>query len=190
VRRPLVILVLLACVAPAGCGNDREQVASGPAAPSDRAKPVEVPRAGLSLQLPSNMDVSRTVSPPAVFRATLGEPFVSCYAYRRREQLPRNARELDAARRRLVRTVEDRDAGYRLRSSRSTKIRGSRAIVLLGRQTIAQRRLTIRSLHVFKGQAEYVIEVAAPVAQFARFDKAVTPLVERSLDVTGKVRPT
>jgi hypothetical protein len=189
VRRPL-ILCLLACVALAGCGNDRPPVASGPAPPSDRAKSVDVPRAGLALRVPSNLDVSRTVSPPAVFRATLGEPFVSCYAYRRREQLPRNDRELDAARKRLVRTVEDRDAGYRLRSSRSTRVRGSRAIVLVGRQTIARRRLTIRSLHVFKGQAEYVIEVAAPADQFARFDRVVTPLVERSLDVTGKVRRT
>jgi hypothetical protein len=187
VRRRLIPL-LLACVALAGCGNDRAQVASGPQPPSDRAKLLAVPAAGLSLRVPSNLDVSRTVSPPAVFRATLGEPFVSCYAYRRREQMPRNRGELDAARKRLVRTVEDRDAGYRLRSARSTTIRGSRAIVLLGEQTIARRRLTIRSLHVFKGQAEYVIEVAAPREQFARFDKAVTPLLERSLDVTGRVR--
>jgi hypothetical protein len=187
VRRPL-IGSLLACAALAGCGNDRPEIASGPQPPSDRAKTVDVPRAGLAVRVPSNLDVSRTVSPPAVFRGTLGEPFVSCYAYRRSEQLPRNARELDAARKRLVRTVEQRDAGYRLRSSRSTRIRGSRAIVLLGDQTIARRRLAIRSLHVFKGQAEYVIEIAAPREQFARFDKAVTPLVEHSLDVTGRVR--
>jgi hypothetical protein len=186
VRRPLTT-ALLACLVLAGCGNDRPEVASAPQPPSPRAQRVDVPRAGLAVRVPNNMDVSRTVSPPAVFRATLGEPFVSCYAYRRSEQLPRNRRELDAARKRLVRTVEQRDAGYRLRSSRSITVRGSRAIVLVGDQTIARRRLTIRSLHVFKGQAEYVIEMAAPREQFARFDHTVTPLVERSLDVTGRV---
>jgi hypothetical protein len=186
VRRPL-IPILLTCAALAGCGNDRAEVSSAPQAPSDRAKSVNVSRAGLKVQVPSNMDVSRTVSRPAVFGATLGEPFVSCYAYRRAEQLPRNRHELDAARTRLVRTVKQRDSSYRLRSARSTTVHGDRAIELVGDQTIARRRLTIRSLHVFKGQAEYVLEVAAPRAQFARFDRTVTPLLKRSLDVTGRV---
>ena len=142
----------------------------------------------MKLKLPENLQVARQARPPAVFRANLAEPFVSAYAYRRAEQLPRNARELRDARRRLVRTTRGRDDGYRLERSRTTEVDGARAIELLGEQTLGRTRLRIRSLHVYRGNGEYVIEVAAPRRSFARFDRAVTPLIEQSLDVTGRVR--
>ena len=47
--------------------------------------------------------------------------------------------------------------------------------------------LRIRSLHVYRGNAEYVIEVAAPLDQFARFDRGVTPVIKRTLDVSGRI---
>ncbi|MGI8750524.1 MAG: hypothetical protein ACR2J6_08260 [Thermoleophilaceae bacterium] len=140
------------------------------------------------MKLPANLQVIADDRPPAVFRATLGQPFVSCYAYLRKEQLPRDARELDAARTRLSRAVRRRDPGYRLEGSRVTRVDGARAVELLGRQTLSGRRVTVRSLHVFKGQAEYVIEIVAPSGGFSPFDRRVTPLVKRTLTVTGRVR--
>ena len=80
-----------------------------------------------------------------------------------------------------------RDRGYRLIRSRTTEVDGAAALELLGEQTLGRTRLRIRSLHVYRGSAEYVIEVAAPLDQFARFDRGVTPVIERTLDVAGRV---
>ena len=189
--RPRLIscAVLVAGVLPvAGCSDAESPVATGPLRPSAQMQTSDFPRAGMKLKLPANMQVNRQVRPPAVLRANLAEAFVSAYAYRRAEQLPRNARELRDARRRLVRTTRGRDAGYRLKRSRTTEIDGARAIELVGEQTLGRTRLRIRSLHVYRGVAEYVIEVGSPRRGFARFDRSVTPLIERTLNVTGRIR--
>ncbi len=186
--RSILVAALVAGVLPlAGCSDSRPPVATGQLTPSSKARTYDFPRAGLKLDLPRNMQVNRLPRLPAVFRAGLAQPFVSAYAYRRSEQVPRNARELRAARRRLVRTTRGRDRGYRLERSRTAKVDGARAIELLGEQTLGRTRLRIRSVHVYRGGAEYVIEVAAPRRQFARFDAAVWPLISRTLDVSGRV---
>jgi len=186
--RLTLVAVLVAGVLPvAGCSDSEPPVNLGGGTPSARSQSHEFPRAGMSLSLPRNLQVGRLPRLPAVFRASLTQPFVSGFAYRRAEQLPRNRTELQAARRRLVATTKRRDRGYRLERSRPTEVDGARAVELLGTQTLGRTRLRIRSLHVYRGRAEYVIEVAAPVRQFDRFDGVVTPLVKRTLDVTGRV---
>lgn len=186
--RPILLVALVAGVLPvAGCSDSRPPVATGPLTPSATTRMYDFPRAGLTVRLPRNMQLTRPARLPAVLRAGLGEPFVSAYAYRRAEQLPRTDRELRDARRRLVRITRGRDRGYRLERSRTTEVDGARALELVGEQTLGRARLRIRSLHVYRGNAEYVVEVAAPRGEFARFDAAVTPLIERTLDVTGRV---
>jgi hypothetical protein len=128
------------------------------------------------------------VDSPGVFRATVGEGFASAFAYRRKEQLPRDDEALEAARGRLVDATEERGDSYESISSRTTTVGGSKAVELLGDQTIARARLRTRSLHVYEGQAEYVIELAVPVKDFDRLDRAIFPGIEASLEVTGEVR--
>ena len=186
--RPILLAALAAGALPAaGCGDSRPPVPTGPVAPSAKTARHEFPRAGMSLRLPANLQLERQARLPAVFRAGLVEPFVSAFAYRRAEQVPRNTRELEAARRRLVRVTQGRDRGYRLLRSRPTEVDGARAVELLGEQTLGRTRLRIRSLHVYRGRAEYVIEVGAPRAEFARFDRGVTPVIERTVDLSGRV---
>lgn len=184
----LLCVVVAGLSSLAGCGNDRPPVVSSAPPPSERMRAFRSPRAGLEVALPANLDVASSERPPAVFRAALGEPFVSCFAYPRTEQLPRDAKELEDARVRLGRAVQGRDAGYRLQSSRVTRVDGAGAVELVGEQTLARRQVTVRSLHVFRGQAEYVIEIVAPSKGFSTFDRRVTPLVKRTLRVTGRVR--
>ena len=187
--RPPAVLALpvVSAIALAGCGNQVEPVGSLAPAPSTQTRSLEYPRAGLTLSLPANLEVAR-VGPPGVFRAGVGEGFVSAFAYPRREQLPRNDRQLEAARRRLVDAAEQRSGSYRSVSSQITEQSGSPAVELLGDQTISRARLRTRSLHVYKGRAEYVIELATPVEDFDRLDRAVFPAIETSLEVTGEVR--
>ncbi len=171
----------------AGCGNQVEPVGSLTPTPSKETRSLEYPRVGLTLSLPADLEVAK-VGPPGVFRAGVGPGFVSAFAYRRKEQLPRSDAQLEAARRRLVDAAEERGDGYDSISSSTTEIGGSKAVELVGDQTISRARLRTRSLHVYEGRAEYVIELAVPVEEFARLNRAVFPVIERSLAVSGDIR--
>jgi hypothetical protein len=181
----MIALVLAAAVA--GCGAEKAATPSTILAADAPLQELTYKRAGMTVSVPRAMSVVDRKS-PAVFRATLGEWYVSGLAYKRKEQLPRNDRELRAARRRLVREVRRRDRGFRVVSTRTTRVDGARAVELVGDQEISGRRLRIRSLHVYKGGAEYLLEMAAPVAEFVTLDANVFDRVARSLKVTGRPR--
>lgn len=129
----------------------------------------------------------RESKPPGVFRGEFGVALISGFAYRREERLPRDEGELRTAMRRLVRAAEDRDESFELRESTTTEVDGSRAIELVGDQTISSGRLRIRSLHVYEGTAEYVLELLAPREEFARLDRALFPRLKKGLTVTGDI---
>lgn len=172
-----------------GCGNERAGSAGLFETPSDGGRQaLRYPSAGLSVALPEAYAVTRAKR-PQLFRASFEDAFVSAFAYRRREQLPRNRDELRAARARLVRAAQKRASSFRLDSNRLLTVARAPAIELLGAQTISRGRLRLRSLHVYKGQAEYVIELGAPTGAFPRLDRATFPQIRRSLKLTGRVKP-
>src|SRR4051794_8592092 len=125
---------------------------------------------------------------PGVFRASFGEWYVAGLAYKRKEQLPRSRDQLRAARKRLVAEVRRRNRKFKLVSATITRSHGSPAIQVVGDQVLDKRTLRTRSLHVYKRRAEYVLEMAAPGAQFAAVDREIFDPVARSLRVTGKPR--
>ena len=172
----------------AGCGNDRagsSRIFDSPEGGGSQR--VHYPDAGISLVLPKAWVVDRARR-PQVFRASFEDAFVSAFAYHRREELPETGDQLRTARDRLVRAARSRDRTFRLASSRLTRAAGAPAIELLGEQTISRGRLRLRSLHVYKGRAEYVIELGAPAAEFRRLDRSTSPRIRRSLEVTGRVK--
>jgi len=187
-RGPLVLLVLLAA-APAGCGNERRPAVGLSAEPAGKTTALEYPSVGMQLELPRNFAVQATPR-PGVFRATFGSAALSVFAYRRREKLPESEQELQEAMERLETATKERSPSFELSGSRILELGGAPTIGLLGRQTISQSRLRTRSLHVFKGQAEYVIELLAPPREFDRLDKRVFGLIRDSLEITGTVAPT
>jgi hypothetical protein len=110
------------------------------------------------------------------------------FAYRRREQIPRSGAELGVARRRLVAQVHRRNLRFRLIRSRPTRVAGARAIQLVGDQTISRARLRTRSVHVFKGHGEYVLDMLAPVHQFPSANRNFFSPAVRSVRITGRVK--
>ncbi|MEJ7750817.1 MAG: hypothetical protein WKF32_05135 [Thermoleophilaceae bacterium] len=181
---PLLLIVALL----AGCGNQpsAERLARA-ARPSSEKVEQSFPRAGLRLELPDNLSVTRTER-PGVFYASFGETVVSAFAYRRREQLPKTGAELSRALERLERATQDRDPAYVLRDSSATKVGTSRAVELVGDQTIQKQKLRTRSVHVYEGEAEYVLELLSPRKDFTRLDRDLFEPVLESLRVTGRVR--
>jgi hypothetical protein len=173
----------------AGCGNER--VKSGSvfdAKPGKATQPLSYPDAGLKVTVPKEFDVKDSTA-PELFRASLDAAFISSFAYRRNEQIPRNEDELQQARRRLVAAAMGRDKTFKLMRSRVTKVGGVGAVELRGDQTIFKGRLRMRSLHLYKGNGEYVVELVAPVAAFARLERSSFPGILKTLKVTGKIKP-
>ncbi len=177
---------MLAAAVLAACGNDLAKPDPGLLIPSASSKQFAAKDAGLTVQLPANLE-RQVLKAPGLFFAVLGRTVVSVYAYKRGEQLPRNKGELAAARRRLVSSTKKRDKSYKLISANATRVGGARAVELVGRQKLAGERVQIRSIHVYKGNVEYVIEIFAPVGDFKARDAAITPGVLKSLKVTGKL---
>jgi hypothetical protein len=185
VRPALLTILALAC-ALAGCGADRNDSPSTTVGEDAPRKRFDFPRAGLEIELPRAAFLERRRA-PGLFRASVGQSFIGAFAYRRAEQLPRNARELQAARRRLVREVRRRDKRFELRRSRTTRAAGARAVELIGDQRIAGGVFRTRSLHVYEGRAEYVLDMLAPVRDFRSMNRTFFSPAVSSLKVTGKV---
>jgi hypothetical protein len=60
-------------------------------------------------------------------------------------------------------------------------------VEVVGEQRIAGGTLRTRSLHVYRGQGEYVLDMLAPVHDFPRMDRSFFSPAVRSLEVSGKV---
>jgi hypothetical protein len=186
-RRPAVATACAALACPlAACGADRAAAPRTTVEPGDQTHRISYPRAGMSISVPAYAALERRRY-PEVFRVSVGESFIAAFAYRRREQIPRTGGELQAARRRLVAQVHRRSRGFRLIRPRVTRVAGASAVELLGDQTISRAGLRTRSLHVFKGDGEYVIDMLSPVRRFRSTNRAFFTPAARSLRVTGRI---
>jgi hypothetical protein len=184
VRRRLIALLLLG--AAVGCGAERQTAPDPDAALRSKLERRDFPAAGLSIALPRRIPIG-PVEPPQVFRAGVGDWFMSAFAYPRTEQLPRGRAALATARRRLIAEVRRRDPRWRLVSSRITRADGAPAVELVGDQTLARARVRTRTLHVYRGDGEYVLELAAGLGRFPSLDRSTFEPIARSLRVTGRI---
>jgi hypothetical protein len=185
-RPAALLLASLAACALVACGTERPALPAATVSPDAPRKQFRYPAVGLTIELPRAAP-SGSSKPPGVFRDSLGQSFIAAYAYRRREQLPRTARELQAARRRLVGQIRKRDGRFRLIRSRATTVAGARAVEVVGDQRIGGGTFRTRSLHVYKGQGEYVLDMLAPVTDFPGMDRTFFSPAVRSLTLSGKV---
>lgn len=185
----LRVLVSLACAAAvAGCGAEQQQAPEldRPQRPAGSAT-LRFPAAGMTFAAPANWRLRERES-PAVFTLASGTAQVNGFAYRRSEPLPARGPALEAARERLVAEVRERDPRFRLTRARTASVDGAPAIELRGEQVIARQRYRTRSVHVFRGSAEYVLEALAEPRHFRLVDRGVLAPLLDSLEVTGRVR--
>jgi hypothetical protein len=183
----LAACAALACALGA-CGAERAPKPKTSVEPGEPAHRILYRRAGMSLSVPEGATVERRRY-PGVVRVSVGEAFIAAFAYRRREQIPRTAAELRAARRRLVAQVHRRSRRFRLIRSRITRVAKAPAIQLLGIQRISRTRLRTRSLHIFKGRGEYVLDMLSPTGRYREDSRTFFRPAVRSLRVTGRIKP-
>ena len=142
--------------------------------------------AGMSLTRPVNWRL-RQQRPPEVFELVSGEAVIAAWAYPRVEPLPQTEAELEAAKDRLVEAIQERDPRFPIESAVVSEVAGAPAIDVTGQQVLSRRTLMTRSVHVFEGEVEYVIEAIAPPRDFSLVDERVlTPILD-SLELEGEI---
>lgn len=184
--RPALLLVLCVPLL-AACGEEPDDPPPVfDVKPPRGSTSVDFPRAGMSLEHPANWKLRRRDAPGA-FELLSGEAIVAGWAYPREEPLPETDADLEAAKDRLVEAIEERDPDYRLGTVLVREVAGASAIDVSGEQVLSKRTLGTRSVHLFKGEVEYVIEAIAPPADFELVERRVlTPLLD-SLELEGEV---
>ena len=184
----LALLLVAGAVLLAACGKEQE-----PAPRVFEVKPprgeriTEFPQAGMTITRPRNWSLRRREE-PGVFELLSGEAIVTGWAYLREEPLPETAEQLEAAKDRLIEEIEERDPEFELRSAVTGEVAGSSAIEVEGEQVVSKRRLATRSVHIFEGKVEYVVEAIAPPDDYALVERRVLEPLLRSLELEGETR--
>ena len=184
VRRLALALCLLVL---AGCGAERQR-APGISIPRSPGgfQAAAFPAAGVKIDAPRGWGLTR-LALPAVFTSASGDAQLSAFAYRREQPLPTPAR-LDDARRELVRLARRRNRSFALLEASTTRIGDVPAVAVVGEQTIGRRQVRTLSVHLYRGNVEYVFEGLATLAHFDRVDREVFGPAIGSVRVTGRIR--
>ena len=144
-------------------------------------------QAGMAFSHARNWRLSRRELPSA-FELTSGGATLAGWAYAREEELPDSAAELETAKDRLVEAIEERDPEFEVDAAETTEVAGAPAIDIRGDQVIAQRRLRTRSVHIFEGTVEYVIEALSPPRDYPLVNERVLEPLLESLELEGEIR--
>ena len=176
-------------VAGAGCGNSRNQ----PTGLAQLGAPVSLvnftaPSGDVSFGRPSTWSVGGG-NLPQVAQMSSGSAVATVFAYPRTD-LSLSQAGAEAARQRLLASLRERAPSFEVLSSRVRKVDGAQAVEIIGRGTIAGHPVMTKSVHVYKGRVEYVIDAYSRPAEFHRAETdAFNPLLA-TLHVRGVPEPT
>lgn len=154
-------------LAAAGCGNERAQP-SGLGQLGEQVSLVNfvAPGGDVSFGRPSTWSVTGGTL-PKVAQISSGGAVATVYAYPRTD-LPADATAAEASRLRLVASLAERAPGFEVESSRVREVGGAAAVEIVGRGKVGGERVKSKSVHVYKGAAEYVIDAYARPKLFER----------------------
>jgi hypothetical protein len=163
--------LLTALLAPAlllaACGNERAHP-SGLAKLGPPTSFVTYSNASgdISFGYPSTWTASNARL-PQVAQISSGKAVAAVYSYPRND-LPGDRAGVADARRRLLRSLRRRAPGFQVQSSKISEVDDAPAVEIVGRGKVGGQRVKTRSVHVFKGSAEYVIDAYAAPGTFER----------------------
>jgi hypothetical protein len=181
-RRPATALFpALALLAGCGYVQTKPVNVAIPATPS-AWRTLRYPAAGVSISAPQNWIIGAGKAHLVVAVAS-GLARVELWRYPRKEPLPGTRSALRQARRALVAAARARDPHLQLIRARQLTVAGAHAIELSVTELIGGQLRRDRSLHLFAGGAELVLDAYAPVNDFHATDHAVFSPLKRSLQL-------
>ncbi len=160
-----------------GCGNERAQPTGlKQLGPQVSLVNFTVPGGDVSFGHPSTWSVT-VGTLPKLAQISSGSAVATVYAYPRTD-IPEDSAAAEAARGRLLASLHERAPSFEVGSSRVRDVGGSVAVEIIGRGRIAGHRVQTKSVHIYKGAAEYVIDAYARPRFFRRAEtEAFNPLL-------------
>jgi hypothetical protein len=185
VRRAPILSVLAVTLVWAGCGSEPQQPPDvGTPGPPGALLELAFAEQGVRLDVPSAWKLERgTGDGPLLATLTSGRATIAIWRYPRTEPLPRTTKDLEATKDSLIAAVKTRDPGFAVTSSRILRGQTRRGVELIGTGENSGFDRRARSLHLFGGGAEVVLDQYATPAQFATVDGDVFRAVAQSLRV-------
>jgi hypothetical protein len=181
VLRTSIAIAAAAAVLLAGCGNEKTAPPNIGRIPAPTGFRDQVfLKDGVFFRAPRNWRVIEGEA-PQVATIAAGDAQIAVWRYRRTEPLPETRAQLKAALKALVAQVSQRDATFKLDSSRIVEKQGLRGVELIGEATNQGQRRRVRSLHAYGRKAEVVVDAFAPLTDFKRIDEETFGPVARSL---------
>lgn len=184
--RSSILGVLAAALLAAGCGSEPQQAPDvGTPGPPGALIELTFGSQGVRLQVPSAWKLEPNTSGDGPLLATLtsGRATIAIWRYPRTEPLPRTTQDLEATKDSLIAAVKTRDPGYAVTSSRILRGQTRRGVELIGTGKNSGFERRGRSLHLFGGGAEVVLDQYATPEQFPAVDGDVFRAVAQSLRV-------
>jgi hypothetical protein len=175
------LLLLIACVLVAGCGNQRQRPpdVSTVAKPAGTT-PVSFAGQGVSFAAPGGWHV-RGGQAPLVATVQSGPAQIAVWRYPRTEPLPATKAQLTQARDLLLEAARARDQTFKESKASITKVGGHPAIQVRGTETVGGQPRSVRSTHVYAYGGEVVLDAFAPANVFGQADRDAFRPVVRSL---------
>lgn len=171
-RATALTCALLVALAAAGCGSERGEAPElGETAGPEAFQQFVLPGGDVTFPYPSNWALIQRGA-PGVATVASGGASATVWAYRSAASVGSVA-AAQGAKDRLVASLEQRDPKFKLSNARATTIAGTPAVVIEGATEIAGRPVRVRSVHLYRGPAEYVVDAFADPKVFARADREV-----------------
>lgn len=180
-----ILAVLAAALVGAGCGSEPQRPPDvGTPQPPGQFVEFTAPAQGVRMLVPGAWTIEQGTDGVLVAKLTSGRATIAVWRYPRTEPLPRTRSDLEATRDSLVAAVKARDPAFTVTSTRIIRTSTRRGVEIIGTGTNSGFPRRVRSLHLFRADAEIVLDQYATPEQFATVDDDVFRDVERSLRVT------
>ena len=132
--------------------------------------------------------VARSGLSPLVAQVATGGAQISIFAYPRDDN-PVSESEVDEARDKLIRSLGERAPGFLIVRTRIGEVDGAPSVEIRGRGVVAGKPVETRSVHVYKEEAEWVVDAFARPSQFDRANRIGFIPVISSLRLSDRVEP-
>ncbi len=170
-RLPMLATALIVALTLSACGAERGQPPSLEQAP---AKPgmffkTKLAKGDVSLAYPHTWDLN-VLRPPGVATTASGDASLTVWAYPAVSVVIDNATR-KAALGRLLASLKKRDPSLKVTRTSSLEVDGAPALEIRGLDERGGRRIAVRSVHVYKGAGEYVVDALADRRFFVRTNR-------------------
>ncbi len=184
-RRTSILGIVAAALVAAGCGSEPQRPPDvGTPGPPGPLLPLTFGSLGVSLEIPGAWKLEQgPADGPLLAKITSGRATIALWRYPRTEPLPTTRSDLEATRDSLVAAVKTRDPEYSVTSTRILRNGSRRGVEIIGTGSNSGFPRRARSVHLFAGGAEVVLDQYATPEQFATVDGDVFRDVARSLRV-------